>query len=58
MSEAVLNGERVMVLVSYKVRYDLRTGQPYLAGGTTRTIKLSNHSRDEADCGTLVDLYV
>jgi len=58
VSEAVFNGERILVLVSYKVRYDPRTGQPYLAGGTTRAIKLSNHSRDEAACGTLVDLYV
>jgi hypothetical protein len=42
VSEAVLKGERILVTVSYRVRYDPRTGQPYIAGGTTRTVKLSD----------------
>ena len=58
VSEAVFNGERVMVLVSYKVRYDPETGQSYMAGGTTRTIKISDHKRDNPYRGTRVDMYI
>ena len=38
IGEAVLNGKKVMVLVSYTIRYDPGTGEPYMAGGVTRTI--------------------
>ncbi|MBN1799533.1 MAG: hypothetical protein JW822_13240 [Spirochaetales bacterium] len=58
VSEAVLNGERVMILVSYKIRYDARTGQPYVAGGTTRAIKISDHKRTDVQKGTYFDAYV
>ncbi len=50
VSEAALKGERILVTVSYRVRYDPRTGQPYIAGGTTRTVKIS-------DPGSRVDLF-
>jgi hypothetical protein len=38
IGKAVLNGEKVMVMVRYKVRFDPATGEPYMAGGVTRTI--------------------
>ncbi|MBN1700120.1 MAG: hypothetical protein JW881_21595 [Spirochaetales bacterium] len=43
IGEATMKGERVMVLVSYKLRFDPQTGQAYLAGGRTRTISLSKY---------------
>jgi hypothetical protein len=38
ISKAMLKGEQVQTYVSYKVRYDPKTGDPYLAGGVTRVI--------------------
>jgi hypothetical protein len=58
VSEAVLNGERIWVIVSYRIRYDPETGQPYMAGGTTRTIKFTHDRRHDAYLGTNVNLYI
>jgi hypothetical protein len=57
VSEAVLNGEQIMVSVSYSVKYDPRTGEPYMAGGVTRTVTLSHYKRSEASCGAYIDIY-
>ncbi len=57
VSEAVLKGEQILVSVSYRIRYDPQTGHPYMAGGTTRTIKLTHHSIESASCGTKVDMF-
>jgi hypothetical protein len=43
IGEAWLEGERVLVYVSYKLRYDPATGQAYLAGGKTTSINLSKY---------------
>lgn len=56
ISEAMLNGEKVLVYVSYRVRYDPATGEPYMAGGVTRTIKYP-HTPPPAK-GKKIDLYV
>lgn len=42
ISKAILKGERVETIVSYKVRYDPKTGEPYIAGGVTR---VTTHSK-------------
>ncbi|MBN1409397.1 MAG: hypothetical protein JW969_01040 [Spirochaetales bacterium] len=57
VSDATLKGERVMVLVSYDVRYDPRTGEPFMAGGTTRVIKISGAYKPSVKKGQNVDLY-
>ena len=36
VSRAILRGDGVNTSVSYKVRYDPKTGEPYVAGGVTR----------------------
>lgn len=58
ISEAVLNGDRVLVYVAYKVRYDPNTGEAYMAGGVTRSITYSHKNKADAFCGSYVDLYV
>lgn len=55
LREAILNGERVLVFASYKVRYDPATGEPYMAGGVTRTIKIPDIPAPEK--GKAVDTY-
>jgi hypothetical protein len=55
VSEAVLNGDRILVSVSYKIRYDYRTGEAYMAGGTTRTIRFSRY--EEHEKRKSIDLY-
>lgn len=45
ISGAILDAERVLTIVSYRLRYDPNTGEPYLAGGTTRTIHLPHYER-------------
>lgn len=57
VSEAVLNGEQILVTVSYKVRYDPQTGVAYLAGGATRTYKYPKMFKEEIQ-GTFIDIYV
>ncbi len=57
ISEAVLSGDRIYVSVSYKIRYDPNTGEAYMAGGTTRTIKFSQYEKAENTPGSLIDLY-
>ena len=42
ISRAILKGERVETVVSYKVRYDPKTGEPYVAGGVTQ---VTTHSK-------------
>ncbi|MBN2441433.1 MAG: hypothetical protein JXJ04_08800 [Spirochaetales bacterium] len=56
LQDAILNGENVRVYVSYKVRYDPSTGDPYMAGGVTRTIRFRDIPVPEK--GKKVDLYV
>jgi hypothetical protein len=57
ISEAVLNGDQVNVIVSYSIRYDPVSGEAYMAGGETRTFK---HSRphNTVSRGALIDVYV
>ncbi|MBN2532292.1 MAG: hypothetical protein JXB88_05345 [Spirochaetales bacterium] len=55
LQEAILNGEPVRVYVSYRVRYDPATGEPYMAGGVTRTIRLPDIPAP--DKGKVVDTY-
>ncbi|MEJ2664091.1 MAG: hypothetical protein P8107_08630 [Spirochaetia bacterium] len=57
VSEAILRGERIMVSVSYRIKYDPRTGEPYMAGGVTRAIRLSHRSQYKPPPGSKVDLY-
>lgn len=60
VSEAVLKGERILVSVSYDIRYDPATGEPYMAGGETRTIILShgNHYNKKSFLdGNMIDIY-
>jgi len=40
IGEAVLKGNNVMVIVSYQIKYDPVTGEPYMAGGETKAISL------------------
>jgi len=58
ISEAVLNGDRVLVYVTYKVRYDPNTGEAYMAGGVTRSITYSHKDKADAFCGSNIDLYI
>jgi hypothetical protein len=55
LRDAVLNGKPMMVLVSYKVRFDPATGEAYMAGGVTRTIRLPEIPEPEK--GKAVDIY-
>jgi hypothetical protein len=57
VGEATLKGERVLVVVSYDVRYDPSTGEPYMAGGTTRVIQLSEAYQPPPMKGQRVDVY-
>jgi hypothetical protein len=57
ISEAVLNGEQVNVIVSYSVRYDPVSGEAYMAGGETRTFKHSS-PHNAVSRGALIDVYV
>ncbi len=58
ISEAVLSGERIHVSVSYKIRYDPNTGEAYMAGGITRTIKYSKYEKAENTPGSHINLYM
>lgn len=55
LREAILNGERVLVYVRYKIRYDPATGEPYMAGGVTTTHHLPDIPAPEK--GKAVDIY-
>lgn len=57
LSEAILNGDQIMVYVTYKIRYDPSTGQPYMAGGETRSITFSHRNKPDVFLGANVDLY-
>lgn len=56
ISEAILNGDSVNVYVSYRVKYDPNTGDPYLAGGVTRSVT-RHKPKVEYKCGTMIDTY-
>jgi hypothetical protein len=55
LRDAVLNGKRVMVLVSTRMRFDPATGEAYLAGGVTRTLRFPDIPAPET--GKSVDTY-
>jgi hypothetical protein len=45
VGEATFRGENIIVIVSYDVRYDPETGEAYIAGGLTRTVRLTEGYR-------------
>ena len=57
ISEALLSGDRIYVSVSYRIKYDPNTGEAYMAGGTTRTVRFSKYDKAEKTPGSSVDLY-
>ena len=60
ISEAMLKSKEVMVFVSYKIRYDPETGEPYMAGGETWSITFSHLKPKyyEENAGKFVDTFV
>ena len=43
LSQAMLTGKKVNVYVSYRIKYDPKTGEPYIAGGQTKVITHKDH---------------
>jgi hypothetical protein len=58
VAEAMLKGDQIMVFVSYDIRYEPETGQPYMAGGETWAVTFSPlKSNDETNTGKLIDTF-
>ena len=60
VGEAMMKGDQIMVFVSYNIRYDPETGEPYMAGGETWSITFSHlkPKDNETHAGKMVDTYV
>ncbi len=56
VDRAIFKGDNVMVFVSYRIDYDPYTGEPFMAGGTTRTITVSHHYRRHSSVGSNIDM--
>ena len=52
--------DQIMVFVSYNIRYDPETGEPYMAGGETWSITFSHikPKDNETHAGKMIDTYV